>query len=420
MPGRNARRPEEVEFVEKLDEGAAANPRWWFAQPGQAALAGVRLLGQKCVEPSARLGRQKRGNVGDDFVVGGVHGRGRHALDDADAGYDDVSAPHLIDEPVKKCVSIGHAERLRFEPGRQLGPRRAGQVAKAVPPLDGGDLLVACGATSSKTDECVRPDADLLGDVVEHDRGQHLAAAEIAAGEAQRTELERIAESGLWRARLADHGEVIGIEAMVAHDLVFGGRQRQDRLALSFGHRHARRHDPAPIANRLPYTMPMKEDCERPSLSERPRVCGPQRKRTFVEGADQVLIGYARVSKGDEQSNAAQVAALRRAECEQVFEEKASGGRWDRPELQRMLGQLRRGDIVVVWKLDRLSRSLKDLLHILEKVEAAGAGFRSLTESIDTTVPAGRMMMQMVGAFAESSPNTAGPPLPYNGVPTMH
>lgn len=114
-----------------------------------------------------------------------------------------------------------------------------------------------------------------------------------------------------------------------------------------------------------------------------------------------MLIGYARVSRGDEQSNAAQVAALRRAECEQVFEEKASGGRWDRPELQRMLGQLRRGDVIVVWKLDRLSRSLKDLLHIMEKVEAARAGFRSLTESIDTTVPAGRMMMQMVGAFAE-------------------
>ncbi len=114
-----------------------------------------------------------------------------------------------------------------------------------------------------------------------------------------------------------------------------------------------------------------------------------------------MLIGYARVSKGDEQSNAAQVAALRRAECEQVFDEKASGGRWDRPELQGMLGQLRRGDIVVVWKLDRLSRSLKDLLHIMERIEAAGADFRSLTESIDTTVPAGRMMMQMVGAFAE-------------------
>ena len=114
-----------------------------------------------------------------------------------------------------------------------------------------------------------------------------------------------------------------------------------------------------------------------------------------------MLIGYARVSKGDDQSTAAQTRALKGAGCERLFDEAASGGRWDRPGLHRMLDQLRPDDIVVVWKLDRLSRSLKDLLHILEKLEAAGAGFRSLTESIDTTTPAGRMMMQMVGSFAE-------------------
>lgn len=57
--------------------------------------------------------------------------------------------------------------------------------------------------------------------------------------------------------------------------------------------------------------------------------------------------------------------------------------------------------MLVVWKLDRLSRSLKDLLHLMEKIQEAGAGFRSLTEAVDTTTPAGRMMMQMVGAFAE-------------------
>ena len=118
-------------------------------------------------------------------------------------------------------------------------------------------------------------------------------------------------------------------------------------------------------------------------------------------GAEPYLVGYARVSKGEEQSNAAQAAALARAGCRRVFEEVASGGRWDRPVLHDMLRQLREGDIVVVWKLDRLSRSLKDLLHIMEKIAAAGAGFRSLTESIDTTTPAGRMMMQMVGSFAE-------------------
>ncbi len=113
------------------------------------------------------------------------------------------------------------------------------------------------------------------------------------------------------------------------------------------------------------------------------------------------LIGYARVSKGDDQSNAAQRCALDAAGCRRVFEETASGGRWDRAKLQEMIGQLREGDVVVVWKLDRLSRSLKDLLHIMERIQTAGAGFRSLTEAIDTTTAAGRMMMQMVGSFAE-------------------
>jgi DNA invertase Pin-like site-specific DNA recombinase len=114
-----------------------------------------------------------------------------------------------------------------------------------------------------------------------------------------------------------------------------------------------------------------------------------------------MLIGYARVSKGDEQSNALQAKALKAAGCQRVFEEPASGGRWERPILHDMLRQLRDGDVVVVWKLDRLSRSLKDLLHLMERIKEADAGFRSLTECIVTTTPAARMMMQMVGSFAE-------------------
>jgi DNA invertase Pin-like site-specific DNA recombinase len=113
-----------------------------------------------------------------------------------------------------------------------------------------------------------------------------------------------------------------------------------------------------------------------------------------------MLIGYARVSTQD-QNAAAQVSALELAGCELVFQEKASGGRWDRPELHRLLGQLRKGDVLVVWKLDRLSRSLKDVLSLMEKIAQASAGFRSLTEAIDTTSPGGRMMMQIVGTFAE-------------------
>jgi len=95
------------------------------------------------------------------------------------------------------------------------------------------------------------------------------------------------------------------------------------------------------------------------------------------------------------------VKALLDSGAEGIFEEQGSGGRWDRPELHRLLDQLRPDDIVVVWKLDRLSRSLSDLLRIMEKIEASGAGFRSLTEAVDTTTPAGRMMMHMIGSFAE-------------------
>lgn len=102
-----------------------------------------------------------------------------------------------------------------------------------------------------------------------------------------------------------------------------------------------------------------------------------------------------------EQNNALQTKALKAAGCRCLFEETASGGRWDRPELHRLLDQLREHDTVVVWKLDRLSCSLKDVLHIMERIANAGAGFRSITENIDTTTQAGWMMIQMVGAFAE-------------------
>jgi DNA invertase Pin-like site-specific DNA recombinase len=113
-----------------------------------------------------------------------------------------------------------------------------------------------------------------------------------------------------------------------------------------------------------------------------------------------MLIGYARVSS-NEQDTTAKVAALKTAGCELIFHEKASGGRWDRPELHKLLSQVRKGDVLVVWKLDRLSRSLRDLLTIMEQIQECKAGFRSLTEAVDTTTPAGRMMMQMVGSFAE-------------------
>jgi len=114
-----------------------------------------------------------------------------------------------------------------------------------------------------------------------------------------------------------------------------------------------------------------------------------------------MIFGYSRVSKGDDQNVELQLQAFRDVKVEKVFEERASGNRWNRPELHKLLDQLRGGDVVIVWKLDRLSRSLKDLLAIMDRIDKAGAGFKSITEAIDTTTPAGRMMMQMVGSFAE-------------------
>lgn len=112
-----------------------------------------------------------------------------------------------------------------------------------------------------------------------------------------------------------------------------------------------------------------------------------------------MLVGYARVSTVD-QDTALQVAALRTAGVARLFEEKA-GGVSVRPSLQRALYSLRAGDALVVYKVDRVARSLADLLRVVDRVTASGASFRSLTEPIDTSTPIGRMMLQLLGSFAE-------------------
>lgn len=112
-----------------------------------------------------------------------------------------------------------------------------------------------------------------------------------------------------------------------------------------------------------------------------------------------MLYGYARVSTV-QQDTALQMAAFRAAGVRRVIEETASGAR-ERPQLERLLSRLRVGDVLVVYKLDRLARSLVDLMRIIEAVRSRGAAFRSLTEPLDTASPAGRLLLQMLGAVAE-------------------
>ena len=112
-------------------------------------------------------------------------------------------------------------------------------------------------------------------------------------------------------------------------------------------------------------------------------------------------VGYARVSTVD-QSPDLQLDALRRAGCERLFTETASGAKDDRPELKRLLADvLRAGDTLVVWKLDRLARSLKKLIETAEVLAQAGIGLVSLTEAIDTTTPGGMLTFHVFGAIAQ-------------------
>jgi DNA invertase Pin-like site-specific DNA recombinase len=113
-----------------------------------------------------------------------------------------------------------------------------------------------------------------------------------------------------------------------------------------------------------------------------------------------MLIGYARVSTQD-QNPELQLDALQQAGCEKVFIEKASGAQRDRPELKAALSYLRPGDTLVVWKLDRLARSLKQFIETVEGLEQQEMGFRSITEAIDTTTSGGRLVFHIFGALAE-------------------
>src|SRR5918997_3827973 len=111
-------------------------------------------------------------------------------------------------------------------------------------------------------------------------------------------------------------------------------------------------------------------------------------------------IGYARVSTG-EQTLDLQLDALRKAGCGKVYTETASGAKSERPVLDEVLSYLRKGDTLVVWRLDRLGRSLRHLIEVVAALAERGIGFKSLTEQIDTTTPGGKLVFHVFGALAE-------------------
>lgn len=113
-----------------------------------------------------------------------------------------------------------------------------------------------------------------------------------------------------------------------------------------------------------------------------------------------MLIGYARVSTCD-QNPALQIEALTMAGCERLFTERASGAQRDRPELNALLALIQPGDTLIIWKLDRLARSIGHLIEIIRLLDQRQAGFRCLTSAINTSTAEGRLFFHMTAAFAE-------------------
>lgn len=113
-----------------------------------------------------------------------------------------------------------------------------------------------------------------------------------------------------------------------------------------------------------------------------------------------MMIGYARVSTQDQNLDL-QTEALTRAGCEKIYEDKISGVRAERPGLTRTLEMLREGDTLVVWKLDRLGRSVKQLVDMVGELHKQGVQFKSLTDAIDTGTPAGRFFFHVMASLAE-------------------
>ena len=184
-----------------------------------------------------------------------------------------------------------------------------------------------------------------------------------------------------------------------------GDRRRQGKL----GHRPAMMIPTLALVGHRSSCRKSSKFCEAPSgacfarrmLSQKYLAKVGRFAKTFATGRWDMKIGYARVSTLDQNLDL-QLQALRKAECRKTFQEKVSGSNRNRPEFRRMLDQIREDDTIVVWKLDRVARSTRDLLETMEIIREAGGRFQSISEPwADTTSHSGKMIMTIFAGIAE-------------------
>ena len=145
---------------------------------------------------------------------------------------------------------------------------------------------------------------------------------------------------------------------------------------------------------------PALRDPKKPGTCELPQRRAAQVRTKIATPPKNARIGYARVSTAD-QNECLQIDALEAAGCAQIYSDHASGKNIARPELSACLRALRAGDTLIVWRLDRLGRSLRDLIAVVEDLGQRGVSFQSITEQIDTGHAGGRLVFQIFGALAE-------------------
>lgn len=200
------------------------------------------LIGQEHVKPTPHSIIEHPVDRGARRKVGRVHRLGRHALDHGHARYDDAPLAHVRDQQAEQELRVRDAGRPLGQPALQFAAQRAVQVAEAVPAFDGRELLIPALPPAREAGDVRGVNAELVGDVLEHGRRDHLTAAEMPARVAQRAELERVTEARLSGASGRDARQLLCIERVDADHRFLVGWQRQERYTLPLGHRHARGH----------------------------------------------------------------------------------------------------------------------------------------------------------------------------------